>query len=293
MQHVDKKARIEEDEFRAKFPEALILPTLDCKRITSLAFSPNGNRLASSTADCMYLWDTRTGALLKKAKKGGLRGIVSSAFCGHGTAVVVGIPKEGIFVWDLISNEINDASDDVSITVPSGATLGAFHLRARGSILRAPANEAGLPLPAMRDAIAKHGDRSDEKNTPWDVSDDKRLFVWQTKSNDVVVWDLPRRRCVNILSGQTSQSRTLGISPDGTFVISRGDEGTVRIWTCADAVCHYAFRPNAISVAAVMISPDSKSIATSLGDGSIGIIRPDWFNADIEFADMKSAAKTK
>ncbi|WP_405955599.1 NB-ARC domain-containing protein [Streptomyces phaeochromogenes] len=106
------------------------------------------------------------------------------------------------------------------------------------------------PLPGWRDQVAA---RQRQSNQPALV-------------NGWVPPDLPDPALERILTDHTFRMNMVAISPDGSWLATGGDGGTVRIWDRATGTSTATLTGHTGPVLAVAISPDGSWLATSGGD---------------------------
>ena len=93
------------------------------------------------------------------------------------------------------------------------------------------------------------------------------------------VWDLENGECLKIIEGHTGPVRNIGISSDGRFAYSSGDDMTIRKWSLHGGTC---LRTEIISTKLnehnLRISPDGRRVICGSGDSQIYLWDPDENN---------------
>jgi len=82
---------------------------------------------------------------------------------------------------------------------------------------------------------------------------------------------LPQMRVERVFYGHTGKVYTVSISPDGKFIASAGNDGTIRIWNIATGQADSVFRYGDHVMASLAYSPDGKWLAVG-GDGGLAAI---------------------
>ncbi|MGW7367930.1 NB-ARC domain-containing protein, partial [Streptomyces sp. NPDC054841] len=105
---------------------------------------------------------------------------------------------------------------------------------------------------------------------------DKTVRIWNRETGRTAgIWDRVTRRCTATLTGHTDSVQSVAISPDTTWLATGGNDKTVRIWNRATGRCTATLTGHTGSVASVAISPDGTWLASTGDDGTVRIWIPD------------------
>lgn len=215
------------------------------KRVRSVAFSPDGTTIASGSADkTVRLWNIATGEVKARLE-------------GHSDAV-----REVAFSPD--GSIIASCSNDATVRIWDVATGEEMAMLAEAN--RITDQERWQYRIGWVTSIA--------------YSPDGKTIVSGSNDATVRIWDVASGEVIAKFEGH-DLVYTVAYSPDGKAVASGDWDGTVRVWNVATgevmAKFNYYYeekgRENGLgqNLFSVKFSPDGKTIASGLADGTVRI----------------------
>ena len=97
----------------------------------------------------------------------------------------------------------------------------------------------------------------------------KDLVVASLYSNDIITINATTGVHLSIISGHTVMVESLSFSPDGLFLISGDEAGTIKLWDIQTGGIIKTLSGHSKGVTCVSISPDHTMIASGSGDNTI------------------------
>ena len=238
-------------------------------RVYSVAFSPDGNTLASASEDLwsgngtIYLWDVsnRTYRTLTTGHTSG--SVLSVAFSPDGNTLTSGSENGTIHLWDMKTG-INTQ------TLTTGHTRwGRSAFSPDGYMFASRIYDETIRLWDVRNGthiqmLTGHTDWVHSMA----FSPDGNTLAGASKT--IRLWDANTGRHIRTLTGHTSGSvLSVAFSPNGNTLASAGVDETIHLWDVSTGEHIRTFTGHTDWVNSVAFSPDGNTLASGSSDETI------------------------
>jgi uncharacterized protein with WD repeat/nitrous oxidase accessory protein NosD len=274
--------------------------------VRSVAFSPDGQLLASGSADyTIKLWEVATGSLVRTLS-GHTSWVISVAFSPDGRLLASGSDDYTIKLWEVATGSLvrtlsghtswvysvafspdgrllASGSNDKTIKlwdVATGSLVRTLsgHTNYVNSVAFSP--DGQLLASGSADYTIKLWEvasgsevRTLSGHTSWVISvafsPDGRLLASGSGDNTIKLWDVATGSLVRTLSGHTNYVNSVAFSPDGRLLASGSDDKTIKLWEVASGREVRTLSGHTNYVRSVAFSPDGKLLASGSNDKTI------------------------
>ncbi len=246
--------------------------------IQSIRFSPDGKRLAAGSYQVVTLWNVPTGGM-------------SATFSGHGDQV------KAIAVTDDGKSAFSGSLDRTirAWNPADGKETGRWSFPAPvASLTLSP--DARLLAGGGQDGLIQVLNRADGKplyslrghtgpiNGLAFLPDAKRL-VSVSSDGTARIWMLPTEEAVKaapnldavklaeplMLNGHKGAVLAVAVSPDGQFLVTGGEDTTLRVWHAIDGKSARVIEGHSGPILAMALSPNGQTLATGSLDHRVRI----------------------
>ena len=226
-------------------------------RVWSAAFSPDGQRIVTASADSTArLWDAENGQQLR-VLSGHTGRVASAAFSPDGRRIVTASYDKTARLWDAASGEplrvlsghtdrVNDAAfspDGRRIVTASYDKTARLWDAASGESLRVLSGHTGRVASAA-------------------FSPDGRRIVTASADKTARLWDAASGEQLKVVSGHTDLVASAAFSPDGRRIVTASYDKTARLWDAASGEPLRVLSGHTDFVVSAAFSPDGRRIVT-------------------------------
>ncbi len=237
--------------------------------INSVAFSPDGKRLASGNSDkTVKVWDAATGREIRTLR-GHAADVNGVTFSPDGKRLASASHDETVKVWDAgTGREMRTITAHrrwVSVVAfsPDGKRLAsAGRVDGTAKVWDAGTGQEIRTLKGHTQEV-----------TCVAFSPDGQRLASASFDNTVKVWDAGTWQEIRTLKGHTNHVWYVAFSPDGRLLASVGGDyqkiGEVKVWDLSTGRALHQPRGHTDRVAGVTFSPDGRRLATASDDRTI------------------------
>jgi WD40 repeat protein len=224
--------------------------------VDSVAYSPDGRRLASGSTDgVVKVWDAETGRETLAFHHAG--GILGLALSPDGRQLAAAATNNIVKVWDLTTqNEALVLRGHKESVASVAFSPDGWRLASGGGDSTVKLWDATTPA----EAVILSG--SFDKITDVAFSPDGRRLAIVGNQRPVRILDTTTALEVLTLHGHAAGVLCVAYSPDGRLLASAGLDRTVRIWDAANGFEIFCLRGHTAPIHAVAFSPDGQRLAS-------------------------------
>jgi len=277
------------------YNRALQQYALHTQAITSIAWSPDGTRVATSSTDnTVQIWDAATGeqrlrialpegitgnvfdwALAVKWLPGGDRIVVLT-----GDRFLLGSQDFDMSIWDVDTGEQIDSTElenalpptagEDSITSAAHYTTGqAIAVSPNGRLATVGGNNTAVIWDAafQNPALLLEGHSLAVNSVDWSPIESQ--IATASEDGIVRIWDADTGESLAVLAADDVAVNQAMWSPDGAFIAAALDSGEVNIWNVVTGDPVETIQTNGGIVWSLAWSPDSAFIVTGTNDAVI------------------------
>lgn len=232
--------------------------------VYDVAISPNGQMLASASADnTIRLWNSQTGALLR-VLEGHTAAIWSVAFSPDGKMLASASADKTVKLWNLATGAMERTL--------AGHTDWVFSVAFSPNqpVLASSSKDKTIKLWDLQTGklwrtFAGHNDAVRAIT----FAPDGKFLASASWDNTVKIWQVTSGEILKTFGGHTNRVVAVTFSPDGKTLASSSIDRTVKLWNMTNSSPIGTLYGHADWVLSVTFSPDGKMLASGSRDKTL------------------------
>jgi WD40 repeat protein len=233
--------------------------------VTSVAFSPFNNLLASGSKDNLVkVWDESKTTETYPALKGHTKEVLAVAFSADGKNLASGSADNTVKIWDVSTKQL--------VTSIDAGTKGvsAVAYSSDGKYLASGGMNGTVVLwdAATGTKIAELADFKSQVSSLFFSGDVQYLFACG-KSKELIIWNVESKKLVKKLPAHDAEMTSAAISDDGKMLVTAAADGSLKTWDASSLNIGIKKYPKGTEAPAL-----SASALTMKEDNVNGILEP-------------------
>jgi WD40 repeat protein len=236
------------------------------KAVSSVAYSPNGQQLASTSWDnTIKIWDVSNGQLLK-SMTGHRDKVFKIAYSPNGQQLASASYDNTIKIWDvskgqLLKTLIGHSSGVISVIYsPNGQQLASASADNTIKIWDVSSGQLLKSLTGHSNSVSSVI-----------YSPDGQQLASASYDNTIKIWDVNSGKLLKSLTGHSSIVNSIVYSPNGQQLLSASDDSTIKIWNVSSGKLLKSLTGHTSVVNSVAYSPNGQQLASASADNTIKI----------------------
>lgn len=233
--------------------------------ITSVAFSPNGQSLATSdTSGEIQIWQVKDGKQLASCKEHS-HWAWQVVFSPDGEMLASVADDYLVKLWDVTTGNC--------LATLTGHTysVNAVAFSPDGHTLATSSQDTSIRLWDLTNLNSPPRLLLEHTQRVWGVafSPDGRTIASSSEDLMIKLWDTTTGECYQTLVGHTKWVKTIAFSPDGQTLASGGYDWTIRLWNVLTSQCLQVIPAHSNVITALSFSNNGQWLASSSYDHNI------------------------
>ncbi len=239
--------------------------------VLGVAFSPDGNLLASGSVDnTLRLWRVKEGSLLR-TMQGHPFPVSVVEFSPNGAVLATGSPDGIIRTWSVSNGLLGK-----TLQAHAGRILD-LEYSPDGKLLASSADDFTVRIWNATDGrLLKTVDEGMTLVNSLTFSPDGKTLVWAEQDGSLRVWRIADGAWLNHLHGLPQPASSIALSSDGKLLVSGYQDGRIQFWSFPDGTLLNTLTAQQGAITGLAFSPDGAWLAVSSRDPNLRLWQLNW-----------------